>query len=231
MKHTLAVLVFVGLTLATTGRADISGSNPYAPLPVLDGCVGCLFAYIPFGAANAGQTVVSYQFFNGAGAGTANFLTPVLLEQNSVSSFTILGIGQSSTGFAAGYNSEPFVLESGTATVVGSGTFFGYFDGSVNDSTWVATGNTGTIPSNYPTGPGAPGYFTGYTPVGQPAILSLTAGQTLDSFDTYADFGQNGRTYSLQVTTNPEPSFYGLLAFGLLGGALILNGRRRRLGR
>jgi len=200
----LSLVVSAGL-LSVVARADVLGSNPYTQLPTLDTCSGCIFVYIQFGAANAGQDVESYQFYNGAGAGTNNVLTPILFEKTGAQDFSIIGIGASSTGFAAGYNSVPFVLSQGSATVVDSNTFFGYVDGNASGTIT----NAGTITSNYPTGPGAPGYF--HWPAG-----ALSTGFSA-TFNTWADVGQNPRTYSLQVTT-PEPSFY--LSF-LLSAILI----------
>ena len=176
-------------------RADVLGSNPYTQLPQLDTCSGCIFVYIQFGSANAGQEVESYQFYNGAGAGTTNILTPILFENTGGQNFSILGIGASSTGFAAGYNSVPFVLSQGVSTVLDSNTFFGYVDGNASGTIT----NTGTIPSNYPTGPGKPGYF--HPPAG-PLSTSFSG-----TFTSWANVNQQDRTYLLQVAT-PEPGFY-----------------------
>lgn len=217
-------IVLIGLTVGSL-HADIVGSNPYTALPMLDSCSGCVFAYVEFGAANAGQTVLSYQFYNGAGAGTSNYLTPLLLEETSSTpgvsgstTFDVLAIGAPSTGFAAGYNSESFTPVAGSATVLDSNTFFGYVDGN------VATGeaNTGTITTNYPTGPGATTYY--HAPVGTFGLGSITG------FNAFTDEpipGQKDRTYSLQVTTTPEPGLYGLLGVGLCAAAFVV--RRRRI--
>ena len=48
--------------------------------------------------------------------------------------------------------------------------------------------NTGTPTT------GAPGYFSD-------SVDSIVAAQTINSFETYPQIGQNYRTYSLQVTT------------------------------
>jgi hypothetical protein len=206
---------------AAWAGVNVYGSNPNTNLGTLDTCSGCLFAYVDFPGSAAGSTVLSYQFYNAAGA--SNYLTPVLLEQNSTTprTFKIIGIGDASTGFVPGYNSINFVLAGGSATVLDSHTFFGYVDGTVSSSGQI-TGNTGTIPSNYPNGPGAPGYFAGlFSPV------TVQVGNTFAT-DEWVDVGQQNRTYSLLVTTTPEPGFYGLLSLGL-GGVLVgLTGRRRR---
>jgi hypothetical protein len=217
MIRKLALYACIPFALATLAQADISGSDPHAALPTLDTCVGCVFAYIDFTAGNAGQTVLSYQFYNGAGQGTTNNLTPLLLEKTGLRTFTILGIGTTATGFNAGYNDVNFGLQSGSAVVVDANTFFGYVDGTAS-----GLGNTGTIVSNYPTGPGATSYYT--DPVG-----ALTVGQAYSTFNAFTDVpvpNQNNRTYSLQVTTTPEPGFYGLLAAGL--GALGFAVARRK---
>jgi hypothetical protein len=210
----LAAVVIVGL-LSTVTRADVLGSNPYTQLPTLDTCSGCIFVYIQFGSANAGEHVQSYQFYNGAGAGTTNVLTPILFENTGGQNFSIIGIGASSTGFAAGYNSVPFVLSQGVDTVLDSNTYFGYVDGDALGNT-----NTGTITSNYPDGPGAPGYF--HSPAG-PLSTSFSG-----AFTSWADVGQKNRTYSLQVTA-PEPGFYAafLLAAVFVGFTLRSRWARR----
>ena len=218
-NRNLSFILGMALFIAPILRADIYGSNPTVNLGILDGCNGCLFAYVPFPGTAAGQTVTSYQFYNAAGAGTTNSLTPVMLEQVNSSTFDVLAISEASTGFAGGYNSLPFVLTGGSAKVVDSSTFFGYLDGYIDGSGNVH-GNTGTIPSNYPTGPGQPGYFSGYF---SPIPLPLKVGVTIDTFWTYAEIPQSNRTYSLQVTT-PEPSTYLILAMGL--GSVLLVGLR-----
>ena len=222
-KRNLALCFGVVLSMTTMLRADIVGSNPQTALPTLDTCSGCLFAYIQFGASNAGQAVLSYQFYNGAGAGTTNELTPILFEKTGFvtdRTFEIRGIGNTSTGFAAGYNTVPFVLAQGSATVLDANTFFGYVDGDASGK-----GNTGTIVSNYPTGPGATTYY-------HIAITGgVSAGDSIGDFHAFTDSptpGQNARTYSLQVTTTPEPGFYGALALGLCGLVVGLKRRSRR---
>ena len=231
-KRNLSLFLGAILSMTTMLRADIHtyGSDPTQNLGTLDTCVGCLFALIQFPGSAAGQQVLSYQFYNGAGA-SANYLTPILLEQNSnpadARSFTILAIGDSSTGFVAGYNSINFVLASGTNDVVDGNTFFGYIDGSVNGAGGVS-GNTGTITSNYPTGPGTPGYFAGYSGSADTYPVPLITAGTPISTSEWADVGQNNRNYSLQVTTTPEPGLYGVLALGLSGVVVALTRRRRR---
>ena len=222
-KRNTAILFVWGLLMTTALHANIYGSPP-TQLPTLDTCSGCLFAYIQFPSTAAGQSILSYQFYNGAGAGTSNYLTPILLEQTATRTFKVLAVGESSTGFAAGTNSVAFVLAAGTNQIEDANTFFGYVDGSV-DSSGNITPNTGTITSNYPTGPGSTSYFAGL----YSALPPLTVGQSINSFSAFTDNppGQNNRTYSLQVTTTPEPGMYGALALGLSGVVVVLTRRRK----
>ena len=222
------------LAMAPLVRANVNVYGSDTPIipGTLDSCLGCLFAYIQFPGSAAGQTVVSYQFYADATANPSNYLTPVLLEQSpsNVRDFTILGIGTPSTGFTDGaINNEPFVLAAGSAQVADGRTFFGYIDGDVTSFTLgTVVGNYGTIPSNYPTGPGVDGYFAGYpySSDTQPP-LSVTVGASFVTSE-YSDVGQNPRTYSLQVTTTPEPGLYGILALGISGLVIGLQRRSRR---
>jgi hypothetical protein len=220
----LSLSLALVLLMATALSAGIQnyGSDPNLNLGNVDTCSGCLFAYIQFPGSAAGQTVVSYQFYNGAAVGTTNQLTPILFEQTADRTFEILGIGASSSGFAPGPISVPFVLAQGSATVLDGSTFFGYVDGSAN-----GVPNEGTISTNYEQAgqSGSPSYF--HEPAG-----ALSATESISGFYTFTDQpfpDQGDRTYSLQVSTTPEPGFYGLLSLGIGGLVVGLTRRRRRV--
>jgi hypothetical protein len=213
----LAAVVF-GFMAATSARADISvGPNPLPHLTTTDTDSGLIIPAIQFSAADAGQTVLSYTFYTPLASPGTNTLTPLLLEEAGVGSpsFSVIGIGQSSTGFTQGVNTETFTMSSGTAKVQDGLTFFGFLDGTANGSET----NTGTIGMNYPTGPGPTLFY--YATGG--------AGVTLDTpiaFSSLAAIPQNSRTYAVDATITPEPAFYGLLAFGLAGLAFAVVRRR-----
>jgi hypothetical protein len=206
MSWKLSNIILAGLSLAAIGRADTIGSNPTVDLPVLDTCSGCSFAYIEFAAANAGQTVTSYSFFAGAGTGSHR-ITPLLFESTGVDTFQVIGIGATQSAITANAeNTFSFSLQSGTATVVGANTWFGWIDGAPSGAT-----NAGTITASTSGGIGQ--YYA-------PAqSISLNGSM---AFDTFAGVGQSNRTYSLDVNTAsmiqaPEPSALLLLVTSLLG--------------
>lgn len=212
-----ALMVVAAMSALTISKADTFGSDPNLQLNMVDTCAGCVFAYVNFTAASAGQTVTSYQFYNGAGANTSNDLTPLLLEMIDTREFKIIGIGQSSTGFVAGYNSVNFVLASGTANISGANTWFGWAD---VDS--LGNPNTGTIATSYPDGGGLVSYYHAPT-------TGLTLGQELSDFHAFSDSpvpDQKDRSYSLQVTTVPEGAES--LCLVLMSGALFFLASRRK---
>jgi PEP-CTERM motif-containing protein len=207
----LAVTVGFGLILSSSAWADISGS-PLIDYGNVDTCPGCVFPIIQFTAHNAGQTVLSFSLFD-ENAPNANLLTPLLFEQSTPGTFTIIGIGQQESGFTHGQNLNiPFVLTSGTDVVQNANTFFGYVDGNVKGAT-----NAGTVSTTFPGNGGPVQYFHANYPlaVGGPPV----------TFDSFVGVGQVSRTYALDVTTTPEPGFYGFLTLGL--GALGYAIRRR----
>ncbi len=210
MKRTIGVAV--GLAFAAIAQAGVYGSNPTVNLGYVDTCPGCLYVYVDFPAAAAGQQVSSYSFYAGA---TGNEITPVLFENTAGSDFKIIGLGTTQTPSATGTNTFAFGLTSGTATVLDGNTFFGWLDGSPGGST-----NTGTITSDYPNGSGPAQYFNF-------SSGPVTVGETID-FLTYTSISQSTRTYSLDVTTTavPEPGLYCALGAGLIGLMVV---RRRKI--
>jgi hypothetical protein len=200
MKRKLGIAV-AGLVLAAVGRADTLGSNPSAGLPTLDTCSGCSFVYIDFAAAEAGQTVSSFSFF--AGAGTASHeITPLLFENTGGDNFEVVGIGETRSGITAdAENTFAFGLQSGTATVAGANTWFGWVDGGPKGGS-----NSGTITLSTT---GGIGQFYA-------AEQSMSLDGSID-YSTFTGVGQQDRTYSLDVTTSsvqpvPEPSTAVLLS-------------------
>jgi hypothetical protein len=218
----ICATVFSGLICVGGALADISGS-PLQNYGNLDTCVGCLFPAIQFGVQDAGQTVLSYAFYDGQTLASTNYITPILFEESSGNVFTVIGIGASATGFTPnGINPEQFTLLAGSATVEDTNTFFGYLDGRLTyagGGIYTVTGNAGTISTTYPGNGGPSQYF-----IGEVASLGVNTALTGNTFGSQ---GQSSRTYALQVTT-PEPSFYGLLGLELSGLVIVTVVSRRR---
>lgn len=205
------------LALAAVGRADTLGSNPTVNLTEMDTCVGCSFVYIDFTAAEAGQQVTTYSFFAGAGTG-GHHITPLLFESTGVDTFEVIGIGATETAITAdAENTFSFGLQSGTNTVAGANTWFGWVDGGPTGSY-----NAGTITLSTSGGPGQ--YFT--------SAQSIALNSNI-AYNTFAGVDQDTRTYSLDVNTNsmsgvPEPSTAVLLVTMLLGVSFVLRSQARR---
>jgi hypothetical protein len=218
LKRIITVCGVLALA-AIPSFADVVSGSPLQDYGNLDGCQGCLFPIIEFGAPTFGQTVTSYSFYDGDGSTVSgNVITPILFEEtSSPGTFTIRGIGYQATGFTDNaINVEPFVLASGQSTVLNGNTFFGFVDGSANGSTT----NSGTVSMNYPAGTGPVNYFSD-------SVGALAVGESV-SFTSLEGIGQGSRTYALDVTTTtPEPGFYGLLALGLSGLVTIVSRRKK----
>jgi hypothetical protein len=171
---------------------------------------------------------VSYSFYDGQSAASTNSLTPLLFQETASGSgvFSVIGVGASSTGFTpAAVNTEAFTLAGGTATA-GANTFVGYLDGQITGqagSTFTFSGNAGTVSVTYPGDGGPDPYFFG-NGISGPGALTLGSAMAAN---TFVGFGQATRTYAFDVTTTPEPGFYGLLALGLGGLGMFVSRRRK----
>jgi hypothetical protein len=215
-------ILFCGLIFVGSAMANVYGP-PVVNYGNLDTCAGCAF---PLVQITAGQTVASYSFYDGQSAASSNYLTPLLFEETAPGTFSMIGIGASSTGFTANaVNTETFTLAGGTATA-GADTFFGYLDGQISGqtgTTFTFTGNAGTVSTTYPGNGGPDQYFLGNGGSG-PGSLTLGSSTAANSF---VGVGQATRTYALDVTTTPEPGFYGLMALGLSGLGIVVSRRRK----
>jgi hypothetical protein len=211
--------------------AETIGGPSLTQRAVVDTAVGSVYIF----NANftiTGAQVTSFSFFNNNPSNT-NWITPIILVQQSGRTYQVTGVGQSVQNTGAGVQTYAFTLVSGSANIASTGYTFGFWNGRLSTN----TGNTGVVQFDGNGAPTDPGFGESCAVANTPpcSFTTVAAGNSITFGNNYNQFpnggnalaSPNGRNYSIQFTSNgvsipstPVPSSFWLM----LGGLVVLAG-------